>query len=340
VARAITAAAKTRIVRKGGGMKRPAIIGRWLLGILAIAAPAACAAYPERPVRLIMPVAAGGGNDIVARMLGQKLTEVWGQQIVVDNRPGAATIGAELTARASPDGYTLMFFSVSFAINAAVNPRLPFDPIKDFAPITLVARVPQMLLVNTSVAAKSMQEFIALAKAKPGQLNYASAGNGSSTHFAMEIFSSLAGIALTHIPYKGTAPGLTDVLAGHVQAMWGAIPPSLPHVKSGRLRALAVVSAKRFPALPELATVAEQGLPAYSFASWFGMVAPARTSPAIIDKLNSEIVRIVRLPDFGERLLGLGIEPAGTSAREFGQHLAKEIAEASAVARERNIRVD
>jgi tripartite-type tricarboxylate transporter receptor subunit TctC len=307
----------------------------------AVVATTASAAYPERPIRLIVPVAPGGGNDIVARMLGQKLTEAWGQQVVVDNRPGAATtIGAELTARSNPDGYTLMFFSVSFAINASVNPKLPFDPIKDFTPITLVARVPQLLAVNPAVPAKSLKEFIALAKAKPGQINYASAGNGSSTHLAMEIFTSMAGISLTHIPYKGTAPGMTDLLAGHVQAMWDAIPPSLPHIKSGRMRALAVSNPQRFPVLPDVLTIAEQGLPQYTFTSWFGMVAPARTPAAIIDKLNHEIVRIVRLPDFRERLLAMGVEPAGTSPQEFGRHLAKEIAEATEIVRTRNIRAE
>lgn len=299
------------------------------------------AAYPERPIRVIVPVAPGGGNDIVARMLGQKLTEAWGQQVVVDNRPGAATaIGAEITAKSNPDGYTLMFFSVSFAINASVNPKLPFDSITDFAPITLVARVPQILLVHPAVPTRSVAEFVALAKAKPGQINYASAGTGSSTHLAMELFTDMTGISLTHVPYKGTSPGMTDLLAGHVQAMWDAIPPSLPHIKSGRVRALAVVNSRRFPSLPDVPTMAEAGLPNYTFASWFGMVAPARTPSAIIDKLNREIVRIVQLPDFRERLIGLGVESAGTTSQEFGQHLKKEIAQWSAVVRKLKLRAD
>ncbi len=301
----------------------------------------AAQSYPSKPIRIIVPVAPGGGNDIVARMLAQKLTEAWGQQVVVDNRPGAATtIGAEITARSNADGYTIMFFSVSFAINAAVNPKLPFDPIKDFTPITLVARVPQMLDVNPALPAKSVKEFVALAKAKPGQINYASAGNGSSTHLAMEIFTSMAGISLNHIPYKGTAPGMTDLLAGHVQAMWDAIPPSLPHIKSGRIRPLAVSNPQRFPVIADVPTMAEQGWPQYTFASWFGMVAPARTPSVIIGKLNHEIVRIIQLPEFREKLLGMGVEAAGTSAQDFGRHLAKEIAEATDVVRKRNIRAD
>ena len=305
------------------------------------ALPTVAQTYPSKPIRVIVPVAPGGGNDIVARMLAQKLTEAWGQQVIVDNRPGAATtIGAEITARSNPDGYTLMFFSVSFAINAAVNPKLPFDPLRDFTPITLVARVPQMLDVNPALPAKSVKEFIALAKAKPGQINYASAGNGSSTHLAMEIFTGMAGISLNHIPYKGTAPGMTDLLAGHVQAMWDAIPPSLPHIKSGRIRPLAVSNPQRFPVLPDVPTIAEEGWPQYTFASWFGMVAPVHTPVAIVDKLNHEIVRIIRLPEFRERLLVIGVEPAGTSAPEFGRHLAKEIAETTDVVRKRNIRAE
>jgi tripartite-type tricarboxylate transporter receptor subunit TctC len=297
--------------------------------------------YPTRPIRLIVPVAPGGGNDIVARLLAQKLTAAWGQQVVVDNRPGAATaIGAEITAKANPDGYTIMLYSVSFAINASVNRNLPFDPIRDFAPITLIARVPQILIVHPAVAAKSVAELIALAKAKPGQLNYASAASGSSNHLAMELFSAMAGISLNHVPYKGTAPGLADLLAGHVQTMFDAIPPALAQVKSGRVRALAVVSPQRFPSLPELPTMAESGLPGFTFGSWFGIVAPARTPSAIIDKLNRELVRIVQLPETRERFIAMGIAPLGTTPQEFGQHLKREIAQWSEVVRQRNIRAN
>jgi tripartite-type tricarboxylate transporter receptor subunit TctC len=308
----------------------------------AAASIATCsAAYPERPIRLIVPVAPGGGNDIVARLLAQKLTEAWGQQVVVDNRPGAATaIGADITAKSNPDGYTIMLFSVSFAINASVKHKLPFDPINDFTPITLVAQVPQILLVYPPLPAKSVAELIALAKAKPSQLNYASAGNGSSTHLAMELFLGMAEISVTHVPYKGTAPGMTDLLAGHVQMMFDAIPPALPYIKGGRVRGLAVTMAKRSPSLPDVPTFAESGLPNYSFSSWFGIVAPARTPFAIIDKLNHELVRIIHLPDVQERLTGLGVEPTGTPAREFGGFLKSEITKWSKVVRERNIRAD
>ena len=279
-----------------------------------IATPAT-AVYPERPIRIVVPVPPGGGNDIVARLLAQRLGDKWGQQVIVDNRPGASTaIGAEIVARASPDGYTLMFHSASFAINAAMQHNLPFDSIKDFAPIGLIARVPQILVVNPAFPAKNVSELIALAKARPGQINFASAGTGSSPHLAMEVFMEMTGAKLNHVPYKGTAPGLADVIAGHVQLTFDAIPPALGYVRSGRVRPLMVVSAKRFPSLPDVPTAAEAGLPAYDFASWFGMLAPTRTPTDIITKLNREIVGLIQSPDIRERLTDLGLEPLGTSA--------------------------
>jgi len=297
--------------------------------------------YPDRPIRLVVPVAAGGGNDIVARMLGQKLAEAWGQQVVVDNRPGAATaIGAGIVAQAVPDGYTIMLTSVSFAINASMPRKLPFDAIKDFAPITQAARVPQIIVVHPSVAAKSLGEFIALAKARPGQINYASAGSGSSTHLAMELLMEMTGITLNHVPYKGTAPGLADVIAGHVQTCFDAIPPVIPHTRSGRVRALAIANPQRFAALPDVPTFTEAGLPGYKFGSWFGILAPAATPAAIIDRLNRELVRIIKLPETRERFTGLGIEPLGTTPREFSDYLKSEIAQWSAVVRRHNIRAD
>jgi tripartite-type tricarboxylate transporter receptor subunit TctC len=271
-------------------------------------------------------VAAGGGNDIVARLLAQKLTDKWGQQVVVDNRPGASTaIGAEIVARAAPDGYTIMFHSASFAINAAMQRKLPFDPIKDFVPIGLVARVPQILVVNPAFPAKTLSEFLAQAKARPGQINFASAGAGSSPHLAMEMLMEMAGVSLNHIPYKGTAPALADVVAGQVQTTFDAIPPALGYVRSGRVRALVVVSSKRFPALPDVPTMAEAGLPGYDFASWFGMLAPVRTPAGIINALNREMVAIIQSAEMRDRLIDLGLEPLGTSAEVNGRHLQNEI---------------
>ena len=309
--------------------------GAWLMLIAVIAA----AAYPDHPIRFVVPVAAGGGNDIVARLLAQKLTDAWGQSVVVDNRPGAATaIGAEIVAKAIPDGYTIMLTSVSFAINAGMRKQLPFDPVRDFATITQVARVPQIMVVNPAVPATTLAEFIALAKAKPGQLNYASAGTGSSTHLAMELFMDMTGTKLNHVPYKGTAPGLTDVIAGHVQITFDAIPPTLPHVKSGRVRALAIGGTQRFPTLPDVPTLAEAGLPNYTFQSWFGIFAPARTPEAVVRTLNRELVRIIALPETRKAFVELGIEPVGTSPEDFGKYLRAEIARWSDVMRAHNIR--
>ena len=297
-----------------------------LLAAAVIASVAAHAAYPERPIRIVVPVPPGGGNDIVARLLAQRLTDKWGQQVIVDNRPGASTaIGAEIVARASPDGYTLMFHSATFAINAAMQRKLPFDPIKDFTPIGLVARVPQILVVNPAFPAKTVPEFLALAKARPGQINFASAGTGSSPHLAMEVLMEMTGVTLNHVPYKGTAPGLADVVAGHVQVTFDAIPPALGYVRGGRVRALMVVSPKRFPSLPDVPTNIESGLPAYDFASWFGMLAPARTQKEIIATLNREVVAIIQSAEIRDRLTDLGLEPLGTSAEENGRHLQAEI---------------
>jgi len=307
--------------------------------LLFMAAAVAAAAYPGHPIRLVVPVAAGGGNDIVARLLAQKLADAWGQPIVVDNRPGAATaIGAEIVAKAVADGYTILLTSVSFAINAGVRQKLPFDAIRDFATVTQVARVPQIMVVNPALTAASLAEFIALAKAKPGQLNYASAGTGSSTHLAMELFMDMTGTKLNHVPYKGTAPGLTDVIAGHVQVTFDAIPPVLPHLRSSRVRALAIGAAKRFPTLAEVPTFAEAGLPGYTFASWFGIFAPARTPEDIVRRLNRELVRIILQPSTSKTFVELGIEPLGTSPEEFGRFLRAEIARWSAVVRAHDIR--
>jgi len=307
-------------------------------GLAYLCSPA-WAAYPERPIRIVVPVAPGGGNDIVARLLAQRLTSQWGQQVVVDNRPGASTaIGAEIVARASPDGYTIMFHSASFAINAAMNAKLSFDPIKDFTPIGLVARVPQILVVNPALPAKTLAEFLALARSRPGQINFASSGAGSSPHLAMEVLMEMTGVSLNHVPYKGTAPGLADVVAGHVQATFDAIPPAIGYVRGARVRALMVVAPRRFPSLPEVPTNGEAGLPGYDFASWFGMLAPARTPDAVIQTLNRAIVAIIQSADIRERLIDLGLEPLGSSPEENARHLQAEITRWRAFIERHNIR--
>lgn len=309
--------------------------------LLASAASSAVAAWPDHPIRIVVPVAPGGGNDIVARMLAKKLSETWGQPVVVDNRPGASTaIGSEIVARAAPDGYTIMLCSVSFAVNAAARAKLPFDPVRDFAPITHVARVPQILLVNPSLPANSLKEFIALAKAKPGQINFASAGNGSSTHLAMELLMEMTGIAMNHVPYKGTSPGMTDVIAGNVQATFNAVPPALPQIKAGKIRALALANPRRFPTLPDVPTFDEAGLPGYTFSSWFGILAPARVPREIIARYNTELVRIIREPEMNKTFVELGIEPLGTSPEEFGKNLRADIARWSGLVKKRNIHAE
>jgi len=299
------------------------------------------AAYPERPIRLVVPVAPGGGNDIVARLLGRKLTEAWGAQVVVDNRPGAATaIGADIVAKANPDGYTIMLTSASFAINAALHPKLPFDPINDFAPITLAARVPQVLLGNAALPVQSVPDLLKLAKAKPGQLNYGSAGTGSSTHLAMELFMDMTGISLTHVPYKGTSPALADLVAGQVQVIFDAIPPTVQFIKSGRVKALAVAAPARFPSIPNVPTMAESGLTEYRFSSWFVIMAPVRVPRAIIEQLNRELVRIIHEPQIKAQFVNLGVEPLGTTPEEAGSHVRKEIAVYKQVIQRHHIRAD
>lgn len=317
------------------------MLGRMLVCLSFFASMACGAAYPERPLRLIVPFAPGGGNDLIARIIAQKLTESLGQQVIVDNRAGAGgNIGADIAAKAAPDGHTLLLISVSFVINAAMQPKLSFDPIKDFSAVTRMASAPLILVIHPSVPAKSVGELIALAKARPGQLNYASSGAGSATHFAMELFITMTGAALTHVPYKGTGPSMVAMAAGEVQSTFNTIPPALPYVKSGRVRGLAVSSRQRFPSLPEVPTFGQAGLPQYGFGSWYGILAPARTPGTIIERLNREIARIMQLPDVREKVAGFGAEPLTASPKDFAQFLAKDIAEWSKVVRERNIRAN
>ena len=298
--------------------------------IAALALMLACmparAAYPDRPLHLIVPFAPGGGNDTVARLVGERLAGELGQAVVIDNKPGAGgVVGAEAAARAAPDGYTLFLGGVgSHAINPNLHAHLPYDPIKDFAPITLIASAPLILVVHPSVPAHSVRELIALAKAEPGKLNYASNGNGSSSHLAAVMFASMTGIDMVHVPYKGLAPALTDLLGGQVQLMFSSVVAIVPHVKDGKLRALAVSSKERLSLLPDLPTVAEAGVPGYQSSSWYGILAPAGTPADIVAKLNAALVKVIARPDVREALAREGADPVGNSPEAFGAFIKAE----------------
>jgi len=297
--------------------------------ILAATGPAlaqAPDAYPAKPVRVVTSYSVGGATDIVARLVAKMLTESIGRSFIVDNVTGAGgTIGDATVARAAPDGYTLLATSSTFAINPAVYARLPFDTLKAFAPISLVGRGPFMLVIHPSVPAKSVKELVALAKANPGKLDYASAGQGTAVHLAVALFNSMAGVTMTHIPYKGSGQALIDLVAGQVQMTFASILSSRGHVNSGRLRALAVSSLQRSTIMPELPTVSEAGVPGYQAASWYAWFAPAGTPRPIIGRLNAAIVKGVKSPELSKRLLSGGAEPVGSSAEELGQFLADEV---------------
>lgn len=282
-------------------------------------AQAGAANYPERTIRLVVPFAAGGALDVVGRIVGQKLAVNWGRQVVIDNRLGAAgNIGADHVAKAPPDGYTLLMSSVTTqAISMSLLAKPPYDFERDFAPVTLVASAPLALVVHVALPAKTLREFIALAKAHPGALNYFSSGTGSGTHLAAAIFDQMAGIRTTHVPYKGGAQGVTDLLSGQVQFAFSTIGLAQPHVDSGRLRMLAVGSRQRYARLPQLPTVAESGVKGYSAEQWYGVVAPAATPPAIVAKLYAEIKAVVDQADVRERFYSSGIEPAAATPEEF-----------------------
>ena len=298
--------------------------------------------FPNKPLRLIVPFPPGGGNDILARFVGQRLAEVIGQQIIIDNRGGAGgLIGAELAAKAVPDGYTLFLASIgNLAFMPALHAKLPYDPVKDFAPLTLLATSAFVLVVNPSVPAKTVKELIALAKAKPGSLNYASAGQGSSLHLTGEIFKLATGTDLVHVAYKGGAPALTDLVAGQVQIMFGTTPATLPQVKAGKLRALGVSGAKRSAAAPEVPTIAEAGVPGFEVLNWYGIVAPGKTPAAIVQKLNRDLLAVLQSPQMIESLSAQGLEAAARSPEQFGAFIKSEIAKYAKVIKAANIRAE
>lgn len=294
------------------------------------AAMNACAAgsmeYPSRSIRMIVPHPAGGGNDILARMLGQKLYAGWGYPVVVDNRAGGNTIIAtEITAKATPDGYTLILTSSTHSVIPGLYAKLPYDPIRDFEAVGLIATASPILVVHPSVPATSVRELIAWVKSRPGPVNYGSSGISGSGHLAMELFKNKTGLQLNHVPYKGMAPVVSDLIAGNVVLMFGNLAPTLPHVKSGKLRALATAGAKRSPVVPELPTVAESGLPGFEVSPYFGVLGPARIPKTVIAKLNQEIGRIFQLPESKERLSALGFDPTNATPQEFMARIKQDM---------------
>ena len=298
--------------------------------------------YPARPIRFVVPFPAGGPLDLVARSIGQELSRSWGQPVIVDNRPGAGgNIGADLVAKAPPDGYTILMGAVStHAINVTLYSKLPYDPINDFAPITLVTSVPNVLVLHPSVPAHNVTELIALAKAKPGQLNFASGSTGSAGHLAGELFKTMAGVDMVHIPYKGAAPAVVDLLAGHVSLMFDNLSSALPNIRAGRVRAIAVTTLKRSPLLPALPTISESGLSGFDVSTWFGVFAPGGTAPTIVARLNAEIVRILNTAQMRERLGMLGAEPAPNKPGEFAAFIKAEIQKYAKVIKASGARVD
>jgi len=303
------------------------VLARTVLAAALIgASPAAAQDYPRKQIELVVPFVAGGTTDTIARMIAQRFTDNWSQTVVVNNRPGGGgTIGTNAVAKAAPDGYTLLVTTIAFAINAGLQ-RLTYDPIKDFAPISELASIPLMLVVHPSVPATNLAEFIELAKTEPGGLDYASSGPGTSPHLAAEMFKSMAGVELVHVPFKGNAEVLNALLGGHVKIHFGLAPAVLQHVKAGNLRALAVTTEKRLPYLPDVPTIAERGFPGYEISSWQGVLAPAGTPKDVVAKINGELVRMVRSPEVRGRMAQEGADPVGSRPDAFAKRVKDEIA--------------
>lgn len=314
------------------------------IGLLLLAAGSTTAlaqTYPSKPVRIIVAYTPAGTTDILARAIGQKMSEAWGQPVVIDNRPGAnGNIGTEIAGRATPDGYTiLMATAATHSINNTLYRDLTWDAVRDFAPIGLVALVPNLLVVSNALPVKSVKELIAYARANPGKLAHGSPGNGSTSHLSMELFKSLTGTRMIHVPYKGSAPVLADLLAGQIALTMDNIPVYLPHAKAGKIRALAVGSRKRTPAAPDLPTAEEAGVPGLVAVSWFGLVAPARVPKPIVDKLSKETARILKLPDVHKRISDLGAEPVGGTPQEYADFIQSEIKKWRKVIQDAGVRI-
>ena len=322
-------------------MKSPLLTAYALAAAIASACVQAAEPYPVRPIRLVVPFPPGGGTDITARVVGQKLAEQLATRVVIDNRPGAGgVVGTEIAAKAAPDGYTLVLVSASHTVNPSLHPRLPYDTVKDLAPITLVAIAPGILVVSNSVPARTVREFVALAQGKPGQFVYGSAGNGTPAHLGMELLKNIAGIDVVHVPYKGSGALITDILSGQIAATIPSLPTVLSLVKTGKLRALAVTTVTRSGAAPDVPTMIEAGVPGYESGSWYGLLTSAGTPQTIIDRLNTETARVLRMNDVRERLLEQGLDPIGGSSREFADRIRVEIPKWARVVKDSGLKLD
>src|SRR5262252_5329595 len=325
-----------------GAMERRAFCSAVIVAALCASALARADAFPEKPLRFIVGFTPGGPSDIIARALGQKLSETWGQQVVIENRPGAGgNIAAEAAAKSAPDGYTWLLGNNSIlATNQSLYRALPFDPQRDFAPVALVAIQPNILVVNPAVPATTVRELIALAKAKPGQLNYASSGSGAAAHLAAELFKAMTGVDMVHIPYKGAQPALTDVVAGRAQLMFATSASAIPYIKAGRLRALAVTTSHRSTTVPDLPTLSEAGVPGFEAITWHGVVVPRATPGPLVGRLNADIVKALEARDLRERLESLGAELAPGSPRDFADYIAREIPKWAKVVKDSGARAE
>ena len=312
-----------------------------ILASLALAAPAALAqSYPNKPIRFIVPYGPGGPGDTIGRMIGRKLMESLGQPVVVDNRSGATTIvGTETAARSPADGYTLLLISTTHAVNPSLFPKLPYDPVRDFSPVTMLTATPFMLVVHPAVPAKAVPELITLARGKPGQLNYGSSGNGSSIHLTTELLAAAAKVEMTHVPYKGSGPAFIDLMGGQINLLFSSTVSSLPHVKSGKVRGLAITSLKRAPALPAIPTVAET-YPGFESSSWFGMLVPAKTPKPIVDRLLADTRAALKSPDVHQSLVSQGADPGGSAPAEFAAYFKSEIEKWGRVIKAAGVRLE